>query len=98
MKLPVKDFPFAVIEESCRKVIADGGFIVQKWTCSGCKARLSGSEPNLLTHNGHCPTCNTVTDILATGCNFTLIIPGGPVTLDQVREMIGAKRNGETLQ
>lgn len=98
MKPPV-DFTFPEAEATCRRVIDAGGFIVQKWTCSGCKDRLYGTEPNVLTERGHCPKCNTVTDIRTQGCGFMLIqqLGGTPVTIDQVRQMINSQR-GETLQ
>lgn len=83
------DFPLPEVIETCERVIRDGAFIQQVWTCAGCKQRISAGNLNLLTHAGHCQHCNTVTDLDKTGCNYRLFVPGRPTTLAEMEHALG---------
>lgn len=69
------DFPLLAVDESARKIVAQGGFIFQKWTCGGCGARCMANDPNVLTIKCHHEECGFVTDIIQTGCNFAAAMP-----------------------
>jgi hypothetical protein len=71
------DFPFDEISKACEKIISQGHTIHQKFTCSGCKSRLTIDEPNVLYTTGTCDKCETVTDIQKQGCNYMVIISSG---------------------
>lgn len=85
-----EDFPFAEVEASCRTAIARGCFIIQKWTCAGCAQRITGGTVNFFCREGHCQHCNTVTDLVARGCNFVLVKPSVPgMTVAEVEQALG---------
>lgn len=69
-----RNITFLECTTECEKIIADGGTILQKWTCAGCGARCVGNNPNMLTVTCHCEHCGTITDVLKTGCNYSAII------------------------
>jgi hypothetical protein len=73
-----KDFPFdqicdAVLEQSRKR----GHFCYQKFTCSGCGARLTMDQPNIIFETGTCDKCPAITDIKKQGCNYMLQIKLG---------------------
>ena len=65
-----RDFPF---EEMCKQgqaKIREGVLVYQKFTCSGCGARLMIEEPNVFWDEAGCEKCGTKTNIKEQGCNF----------------------------
>jgi hypothetical protein len=89
-----EDFPLAEIGEACQRVIAGGGFILQKWTCEKCRRRLMASNVNVLVHRGHCEHCNHVTDLDRYGCNFAMITPSRPMTVAEIEIALGLAAPG----
>lgn len=73
----MKDFPLIEVEETANRIIADGGFVFQKWTCGGCGQRITANDRNVFTLKGHCEECDFTTDLLVTGCNYVAFMPVG---------------------
>lgn len=71
----VKDCPLPEVVSQCRKLIADGGIIFQKWTCGKCGARVQANTPNQITEKGHHEECGHISDLTKTGCGFILAMP-----------------------
>lgn len=90
----IEDFPLSEIAHSCDLVIKNGGFILQKWTCDGCKRRLTANNVNVMVENGHCQHCNTVTDLKLRGCNFALLQPSQPMTVAEIEQRLGLAEPG----
>lgn len=64
------DYPLKECIEAADKIVARGGTVYQKWTCSGCGGRITANNPNTFTVTGHCEDCGHITDIAARGCNY----------------------------
>lgn len=94
MKKSYEDFPLTVIGASCEKIIANGGFILQKWTCEACGERVTAQNINALCHHGHCQHCNHVTDLDKRGCNFMLLQPSGSMTVAELEQQLGLAAPG----
>ena len=67
------DHPFYAVVEEASAHIARGATVFQKYTCSGCGARLTLETPNVFHTTGTCDQCPATTDIVAQGCNYLLI-------------------------
>jgi hypothetical protein len=72
-KQKYKDYPFAECAAVADQQIKDGATIYQKWTCDGCGRRVTANNPNFFTVKGHCEHCDTITDVAAKGCNYSLM-------------------------
>lgn len=70
------DHPFDSVVRQAQAEIAKGNWVCQKFTCSKCGNRLTINEANVFHSHGHCDACGHVTNVLATGCNFLLLVPG----------------------
>ena len=68
------DHPITEIELSVQQHAALGHFCYQKYTCANCGERKTMEEPNILYTKGKCESCGYVTDIVANGCNYLLVI------------------------
>lgn len=88
------DFPLSDIAAECEREIADGGFILQKWTCDGCGERVTATNVNTLTHAGHCQNCNHVTNLDERGCNYMLVKPSRPATVAEIEQALGLAAAG----
>jgi hypothetical protein len=86
-----KDHPLLEVMETAERVIKDGGFIIQKWTCGGCGQRIFSDNVNRMCPRGHCHHCQHVTDLTVTGCNFAAIMPSFPMTVAEVEKALGLK-------
>lgn len=71
-----KDHPWQEILASMAEHARQGHDTYQKYTCSGCGARLGMEEPNFIYTHGSCNECPAITDIEKQGCNFMLMMPG----------------------
>ena len=67
------DHPFEEVVATAEGVIAKGGRVFQKYTCSGCGQRLAMDKPNVFYKTGECDKCGAVTDIEANGCNYLAV-------------------------
>lgn len=83
------DFPLSEIAEACEREIKAGSFILQKWTCESCGARVMGQNVNALCERGHCQHCNHVTDLRERGCNYALIRPSRDMTVAEIEQALG---------
>lgn len=70
------DYPFEECEKAAREHAANGALVLQKWTCAGCKQRVTANNPNHWTAQGLCENCGTLTDLKKTGCNYALAFSG----------------------
>ena len=68
------------------QAVADGGKLLEtgatvryEWTCGGCGARPSFSEPNVIYESGRC-ACGHVTDLRAAGVGYTAYTGTEPST------------------
>jgi hypothetical protein len=68
-----KDYPFYEVAKAADQLIAQGCAVYQKFTCSGCGARLSMDEPNVFHKMGTCDKCPAVTNIEKQGCNYMVV-------------------------
>jgi hypothetical protein len=81
-KIKYEDGPFLAAFEEANQHRRKGATIFQKWTCSGCGARLSGG-PNTWTTKGRCdevegkPGCGHITNIEKVGCNYAVVFAFG---------------------
>jgi hypothetical protein len=71
------DYPFDDIVKAVQEHAAKGHHCYQKFTCSGCGARLAIDVPNTMHTLGTCDQCGATTDIKKNGCNYLVVIPGG---------------------
>jgi predicted RNA-binding Zn-ribbon protein involved in translation (DUF1610 family) len=69
--------PFLEVAATAEAVIAKGGKVFQKYTCSSCGQRLAMDKPNVFYKTGECDQCGAVTDIEATGCNYLAVFDRG---------------------
>lgn len=69
--------PLYEVAAEAEKIIAKGGQVFQKFTCSGCGERLAMDEPNVFYKTGTCDKCGALTDIEATGCNYLVVFDSG---------------------
>ena len=76
MKIMYNDYPIEECAAACKKIIARGGTVYQKWTCENCGDRVTGNEPDKLFTHGHHEDCGHVTDIRKKGCSYIAILPG----------------------
>ena len=67
------NLPLDVIYRQVLSILADGGTIYQKWTCSGCDRRIMTGVPNTLYAKAKCEHCGSTTDIAQTGCGYLLV-------------------------
>lgn len=65
-----RDFPFDAVRAKADKFVQAGHDVYQKFTCSGCGARLAMDEPNVFHEKGTCDKCPAITDIKRQGCNY----------------------------
>ena len=75
--------PWDVILKSADEKIAMGWTVYQKFTCSGCGARLTIDTPNTFHPEGTCDKCPALTNIKRDGCNF-MAVSNGPVDLSKI--------------
>jgi hypothetical protein len=64
------DFPFWDVAHQAARLIVQGATVRQKFTCVGCRSRLTAEVANQLFKTATCQACGVVTDIEARGCNF----------------------------
>ena len=77
-----KNFPLKECDATLRRImptLSEGSAFYQKWTCAGCGARVTGNTPNKLFIAGHCDDCGHITDIIKTGCNYSIHTVAGGV-------------------
>lgn len=74
------DYPFAEVAAQLEVLVKDDPTLLffQKYTCSGCGNRLTMDVPNRLYTEGSCDNCPAITNILATGCNYMLVLTVQP--------------------
>ena len=65
-----RDYPFEEMCAQAQAKIREGVLVYQKFTCSGCGARLKIEEPNVFWDEAGCEKCGTKTNIKEQGCNF----------------------------
>jgi hypothetical protein len=65
------DYPLEDIVVEAVRLIAQGAKVHQKFTCAGCKRRLTVEEPNIFYQSGTCDNCNVITTIRA--CNYMIV-------------------------
>ena len=68
------DYPLDVCIASVKRILATspGTVIYQKWTCAKCGDRVTGNTPNGMFELGHHEECGHVTNIRASGCNYSV--------------------------
>lgn len=66
------DYPLAETARRAALLSSEGMDCYQKFTCRGCKRRVTRKEPNLFLAMGHCPYCGRSTDIGKFGCNYEI--------------------------
>lgn len=71
------DHPFYEVAERAEQVLESyhgAATIFQKWSCAECGARQTMDIPNTFFTVGQCEECGGITDIVATGCNYMLVV------------------------
>lgn len=92
------DGPFNDVVMQAAKIIDENTMVLQKFTCSGCGARLTLEPPNVFFRSATCDECGALTNIEAQGCGFTVLIMGNPHAAAKVRSIFDrrlAARGGE---
>jgi hypothetical protein len=72
--MEAKNFPFDLMCEQAQELIKQGTLVHQKFTCSGCGARLFIEKPNIFYEEGTCDKCAAVTNIKEAGCNYSVVM------------------------
>lgn len=70
-----KNFSLKECDTTLQKImptLPEGSAFFQRWTCAGCGARVTGNTPNKLFIAGHCEDCGHMTDIIKSGCNYSI--------------------------
>jgi hypothetical protein len=65
-----RDGPFDEVCREAERLTKDGFKVYQKFTCDGCGARLTMTEPGHFYEEGTCDQCNAITNIRLKGCNY----------------------------
>lgn len=73
------DAPFHEIVNEVEGLIDQGATIFQKFTCLACRARQTMDRPNALFMRGKCDECGYITDLVAEGCGFMLVMSSDPL-------------------
>lgn len=68
------DYPFTEIALAVEEHAKMGHRCYQKFTCDNCGERLGIDTPNIMHTKGICEKCGHITDIVAKGCNYLLIM------------------------
>jgi len=74
----VSDGPFYVIAAEVEAQAKAGHICFQKFTCAKCGSRQAFDVPNVMYMTGSWPECGHVTDLVAPGCGFALIMSTTP--------------------
>ena len=69
-----RDYPFEEMCAQAQAKIKQGMLVYQKFTCSGCGARLMIEEPNKFYEEADCAQCKALTDIKKQGCNYSMVM------------------------
>ena len=69
-----RDYPFEEMCAQAQAKIREGMLVYQKFTCSGCGARLMIEEPNKFYEEADCDRCKAITIIRERGCSFAVIM------------------------
>lgn len=64
------DFPFWEVAKKAKKLVEEGFYLYQKFTCAKCGQRLTMSDPNVFHKEGSCDKCGHITNIELQGCNY----------------------------
>jgi len=70
-----ENYPLTEVAAAAELVVAGGGIVYQKYTCSKCGNRLTMDVPNKFYTRGECDQCMHITDIETDGCNFLAVFP-----------------------
>jgi hypothetical protein len=81
-RLRYRDYPFEKVVAKADDLIKAGHTVYQKFTCTGCGARLTIEQPNVFHRYGTCDRCPATTNIWARGCNYMVVL-GGPSDLSR---------------
>ena len=68
------DYPFEEMLKAAQAKIDKGVLVYQKFTCSGCGARLMIPEPNEFHGEADCEICGAWTNIREQGCNYQCVL------------------------
>ena len=68
------DYPFEEMLKAAQAKIDKGMLVYQKFTCSGCGARLKIPEPNEFHGEADCASCGAWTNIREQGCNYQCVL------------------------
>jgi len=69
-----RDYPFEEMCAQAQAKIKQGMLVYQKFTCSGCGARLMIPEPNEFHGEADCASCGAWTNIREQGCNYQCML------------------------
>ena len=69
-----RDYPFEEMLKAAQAKIDKGMLVYQKFTCSGCGARLMIPEPNEFHGEADCASCGAWTNIREKGCNYQCML------------------------
>jgi hypothetical protein len=89
--MDAKDFPFELMCEQAQEQIKQGTTIHQKFTCSGCGARLFIEKPNVFYEEATCDKCAAITNIKKAGCNYSVIMA---ITVGPPEDIINKQQSG----
>jgi hypothetical protein len=68
-------YPLPECVERANKMVQEGWWTYQKFTCAHCKAVNTIDYPNVFYKKGRCQDCNAVTDLMKDGCNYMAVAP-----------------------
>jgi hypothetical protein len=74
-KLKYTDYPLTECALEAERLMRElGADVYQKFSCDGCGSRQTVIPPNVFHIKGKCQECGHITDILAKGCNYMVIM------------------------
>lgn len=85
----IKHHPWAKVALNVERIVAEGGIILQSWTCDKCGAVQRIGEANGFYIEGECENCGHVTNLKVKGCNFTLLLTNARPELRNMLKAMG---------
>ncbi|MBO4222002.1 hypothetical protein [Bradyrhizobium neotropicale] len=73
------NYPLEAVVAKANLLIKQGCDVYQKFTCSGCGARLTMAKPNVFHGSGTCDRCSRTTNIRINGCNMMVVTNRWPL-------------------